>query len=108
MAAKVVVMYPYPKDVNAFERAYVQEHVPMVTTQAFPGMTKFVATKVLGTPDGSSPPFYRLAELHFPSVEAFKAAIGSAAAQQVVAHAVSISTGGHPIVLVAEEDVQSY
>jgi hypothetical protein len=31
--AKIVVLYPSPRDVNAFERAYTQNHVPMVTAE---------------------------------------------------------------------------
>ena len=29
MAVKLVVLYPRPKDVEAFERVYNREHVPM-------------------------------------------------------------------------------
>ena len=88
-------------DVNAFERVYTQDHVPMVTAQNFQGIQRFVASKVVGTADGTAPPFYRLAELHFPSMEALQAAAASGSAQQVVAHAFSISSGGKPVVLVA-------
>jgi len=28
-AAKLIVMYPMPKDMAAFERAYSAEHIPM-------------------------------------------------------------------------------
>jgi len=28
-AAKLIVMYPMPKDMAAFERAYSVEHIPM-------------------------------------------------------------------------------
>jgi hypothetical protein len=52
--AKIVVLYPAPRDVSAFERAYVHEHAPMVTPQNFKGLTKFVASKIVGTPDGSA------------------------------------------------------
>jgi uncharacterized protein (TIGR02118 family) len=104
----VVVLYPSPPDVNAFERAYTQDHVPMVTAQNFKGIQKFVASRVVGTADGTPSPFYRIAELHFPSVEALQAAAGSASAQQVVAHAVSISTGGKPLFLVAEEETRTF
>jgi hypothetical protein len=62
------------------------------------------AAKVVGTPDGSPPPFHRIAELHFPSMGALQAAAGSQSAQQVVAHAFSISSGGPPVILVAEEE----
>jgi uncharacterized protein (TIGR02118 family) len=106
--AKVIVLYPTPKDVDAFERAYTQEHAPMVTPQTFRGMTKFVASKIVGTPDGSAAPFHRVAELHFPSLEALQAAAASPPAQQAVAHAVSISSGGNPTFLVAEEETRHF
>jgi uncharacterized protein (TIGR02118 family) len=106
--AKLVVLYPTPRDVSAFERAYTQDHAPMVTPQAFGGLKKFVASKVVGTADGSPAPFYRIAELHFASMEALKAAAASPGAQKAVAHAVSISSGGSPIILVAEEDTKSF
>lgn len=106
--AKVVVIYPSPTDVPAFERAYTQDHAPMVTAENFQGITKFVASKVVGTPDGSAAPFHRIAELHFPSMAALQAAAVSASAQRVVAHAVSISTGGTPIFLVAEETTTDF
>ena len=106
--AKVVVLYPTPRDESTFERAYAQDHVPMVTAQNFKGIQKFVASRVVGTPDGSASPFYRVAEVHFPSREALQAAGASPSAQKVVAHAVSISSGGTPIVLVAEEETRTF
>jgi uncharacterized protein (TIGR02118 family) len=106
--AKVIVLYPSPPDVNAFERAYTQDHVPMVTDQNFKGIQKFVASRVVGTADGTAPPFYRLAELHFPSMEVLQAAAGSASAQRVVAHAISISSGGKPVFLIAEEEAKTF
>jgi len=106
--AKLIVIYPSPRDVSTFERAYTQDHAPMVTPQNFSGIKKFVASRVVGTPDGSPAPFYRVAELHFPSMEALQAAASSPSAQKAVAHAVSISTGGKPIILVAEEDTKTF
>jgi uncharacterized protein (TIGR02118 family) len=106
--AKIVVLYPPPKDVDKFERDYTQDHAPMVTPQNFAGITKFVASKVVGTPDGSPPPFHRIAELHFPSMAALQQAAGSSGAQQAVAHAISISSGGRPLIMVAEEETTSF
>jgi len=106
--AKLIVLYPSPRDVNTFERAYTQDHVPMVTTQNFKGIRKFIASKIVGTADGSPPPFYRIAELHFPSMETLQAAAASSSAQQAVAHAISISSGGKPIFLVAEEETKNF
>jgi len=106
--AKVIVLYPTPQDVNVFDRAYVHDHAPMVTPENFKGLTKFISSKVVGTPDGSPAPFYRVVELHFPSMEALQAAAASSSAQQAIAHAVSISTGGKPIFLVAEEEISTF
>jgi uncharacterized protein (TIGR02118 family) len=104
--AKIVVIYPRPTDVAAFEKAYVEDHVPMVPK--FTGITRFVQTKVVGTPSGEAAPFHRVAELHFPSMEVLKSGASSRGAQQAVAHAVSISSGGPPIVLVCEETITNY
>ncbi|HEY3618087.1 MAG TPA: hypothetical protein VGK96_14850 [Candidatus Sulfotelmatobacter sp.] len=54
MAAKLVVMYPRPKDIDAFEYIYKNEHVPMAV-ENLSGKTKIVATKVLSSPFGPLP-----------------------------------------------------
>jgi uncharacterized protein (TIGR02118 family) len=106
--AKLVVVYPAPRDAAAFEKAYREEHAPMVTPQTFKGLTKFVASRVTGTADGGSPPYARIAELHFPSLPALQAAAGSDSAKRAVAHALQISTGGPPLFLVAEEETTTF
>ena len=105
---KLVVLYPPPQDVSAFEQVYANEHVPMVTPENFPGMTRVTASKIIATPDGTPPAFYRIAELHFGSVAALQAAMALPSAQRVAAHAGTISTGGRPVVLVVEESVKTF
>ncbi len=83
MAVKLVVIYPRPKDVEAFD--------------------KIVATRVLGSPAGESP-FHRVAEVYFPSMEALEQCAASEGGKRTIAHAVSISSGGAPVFLVAEEE----
>ena len=104
--AKIVVLYPKPKDLAEFERAYVHDHTPMVPK--FKGIKKFVASKVVGAPGGGTPAYHRIAELHFPSMEVLNSAASSKDAQDTVAHAVSISTGGAPVFLVCEEEVTNF
>ncbi|MGZ4828137.1 MAG: EthD family reductase [Candidatus Angelobacter sp.] len=99
---KLIVMYPRPKDIDAFEKVYQTEHVPMAV-EKLKGKTKFVATKVVGSPQGTAP-FYRIAEVHFPSMEALQTCAASEGGQQTVAHAVKISSGGPPVVMIAEEE----
>ena len=104
---KIVVIYPRPTDVDAFEKAYVEEHVPLAV-EKIKGMTKFAATRVVGTPDGSTALFYRIAELYFPSMQALQDCAASAGTQEAVAHALAISTGGPPIILVAEQETITF
>jgi uncharacterized protein (TIGR02118 family) len=99
---KLVVMYPRPKDIDAFEKVYQSEHVTMAV-EKLKGKTKFVATKVTGSPQGTAP-FYRIAEVHFPSIEALQSCAASEGGQQTVAHAVKISSGGPPVIMIAEEE----
>jgi uncharacterized protein (TIGR02118 family) len=103
---KLVVIYPRPTDVAAFEKLYQDEHVPMAVKN-LAGKTKFVATKVNGSPQGNAP-FYRIAEIHFPSMQALQACAASKGGQDTLAHAIKISTGGAPIVLIAEEEIFNF
>ena len=103
---KFIVIYPRPADIDDFEKLYQDKHVPMAVEKLV-GKTKFVATKVLDSPQGT-PPFYRIAEIHFPSMEALQTCAASDGAKETLAHAVSISTGGSPIFLVAEEETFTF
>ena len=102
MAVKLIVMYPRPTDVQAFETVYKNEHVPLAVEKLV-GKTKVVATRVLGSPSGK-PAFHRIAEVHFPSMQALEASAASDGGKQTLANAVSISSGGAPVFLVAEEE----
>jgi uncharacterized protein (TIGR02118 family) len=99
---KLVVLYPRPTDIEVFERLYQKEHVPMAAKK-LTGSTQFAATKVLASPQGM-PSIHRIAEIHFPSREALEACSASEGGKETLAHAVRISTGGPPILLIAEED----
>lgn len=100
---KLIVMYPTPPDVAAFERLYQEEHVPMAGAK-LAGKTKFVSTRVVGAPGGGKPAFYRIAEVHFPSMEALQACAASPGGKETLAHGARISSGGPPVILVAEEE----
>jgi uncharacterized protein (TIGR02118 family) len=95
-------MYPRPQDIGAFEKVYNQQHVPMAV-EKLAGKTKIVASKIVGSPQGT-PAFHRIAEIHFPSMEALQACATSDGGKQTIANAVAISSSGAPIFLVAEEE----
>jgi uncharacterized protein (TIGR02118 family) len=103
---KLIVMYPTPKDVAAFERVYHDEHVPMAVKKRS-GKTKVVATTVQGSPQWKAV-FYRIAEIHFPSLEALQACAASAGGKETVAYTARISSGGPPVMLIAEEQTFTF
>lgn len=101
--AKIMVCYPRPTDTRTFDKEYTERHVPLAL-DSFGGLVKLVPTRVVGTASGDAAPYYRIAELHFRSMDDLKKAAGSSTGQEAVDHALKISTGGPPIFLVAEED----
>jgi uncharacterized protein (TIGR02118 family) len=107
-ATKLIVIYPAPKDVEAFERAYAGEHIPMAAP-AFKaaGATRAVLTKIVEG-SGAKAPFHRIAEIHFPSSQVLAECLASEAGRDVLAHARQISNGGPPTVMTAEEEVVSF
>ena len=105
-SAKFIVAYPQPKDIDAFEAVYQNEHVPLAIAK-LAGKTKIVATKVVPSTQGD-PPFYRIAEVYFPSMESLERCAASAGGKETLAHAVKISSGGPPVIMIAEEDTFTF
>lgn len=105
-SVKIVVIYPRPADEAEFERLYADEHVPMVEAK-LKGLTRLVMTKVLSSPQGKVTA-YRLAEVHFSTLEDLQKAAESDGGKEVIAHAIKISTGGPPIMLVCTDETIVY
>ena len=76
--------------------------VPMAVEKML-GKTKIVATRLIGSPLGP-PAFHRIAEVYFPSMQALEACAASEGGKLTIAHALSISSGGTPTILIAEEE----
>jgi uncharacterized protein (TIGR02118 family) len=100
---KLMVIYPTPADVEAFEKVYQDEHVP-IAVEKISGKTKIVASRVVGSPAGDAP-YHRIAEVHFASMEDLERSAATSGTQETLAHAAEISTGGAPVLLIAEEEV---
>lgn len=105
-SVKIVVIYPRPADEPEFERAYTQEHVPMVENK-LKGITRLVLTKVLTSPQGKVSA-YRIAEVHFSTMDDLNKAAESDEGKEVIAHAIKISTGGPPIMLFCTDETFVY
>jgi uncharacterized protein (TIGR02118 family) len=105
MTAHLLVMYPTPKDPNAFDRAYREEHLPYAGPR-LKGATGVISKRVAGDGgDGGGGRFYAISDVSFPTLAALQACAASKSGQEALAHATSISTGGPPVVLVLTDDL---
>jgi uncharacterized protein (TIGR02118 family) len=89
---KLVVAYGRPENQDEFDSYYASTHTPL--TEKIPGLRRFEAGKVLGTPDGSEAPYYFLAELSFDDMEAFQSALGSPEGQAAAGDVPNFASGG--------------
>src|ERR1700680_1673981 len=99
---KIVLIYPRPQDEEAFEKIYLEEHVPLAESK-LKGMTRMVLTKVNSSPQGRVSA-YRMKEVYFSSMDNLNRCIESEGGKEVMAHAIKISTGGQPLMLICEEE----
>jgi uncharacterized protein (TIGR02118 family) len=101
MTAKLTVLYATPEDPTAFEKHYLEVHMPLIPS--LPGLQRAEAARFLPGPDGNPPPLYRIAELWFADTAAIQAALGSEQGAKVAADYAQIAPAGSQI-LIAEVD----
>jgi len=90
--AQLVVMYKTPKDAAAFDKHYVEKHIPLAKT--IPGVRKYEISKgPVATPAGPSG-YHLVATLQFDDLAAIQKAFGSAEGQAAVADVQTFATGG--------------
>ncbi len=78
--AEMVVIYRTPKDVAAFDKHYLETHVPIA--KRLPGLRKYeVSHGPVVTPAGASG-FHLVATLHFDDLAAIRTAFASPAGQE--------------------------
>jgi uncharacterized protein (TIGR02118 family) len=98
---KSTVLYGHPQDPEEFERHYAESHLALVGK--LPGVQRAESALVVGTPDQSPAPYYRIAELWFGTPEEMQASLTSPEGQAIVADMENFATGG-ATVLVAQVD----
>jgi uncharacterized protein (TIGR02118 family) len=96
---KMTVLYGPPKDPAAFEDHYAGTHAGLV--DKIPNLKRFEPSKVVGTPDGSEPPYYRIAELVFDGNDELQAALGSDEGRAAVDDMGNFASGGATVLISA-------
>jgi uncharacterized protein (TIGR02118 family) len=78
----LTVLYHHPADPAAFDKHYESTHAPLVGP--IPGVRSFTY-RHCSSLDGSTPPYYLIAELAFDSLEDLQGGMESEAGQAAVA-----------------------
>lgn len=94
---KVTVLYGQPTDPEAFEKYYSEVHMPIAAK--VPQVAKLELTKFFGTPDGSTPEFYRMAEIYYASEADMQASLGSDEGKTAVGDIPNFATGGAKVLI---------
>jgi uncharacterized protein (TIGR02118 family) len=90
--AKVFALYKTPSDPAAFDRYYIDVHVPIA--KKIPGLRAYEITHgAIGMLGGRSP-YHLIATLTFDSVAAIQAALASPEGQATAADLGNFATGG--------------
>jgi uncharacterized protein (TIGR02118 family) len=101
--ARFLVMYKMPADPAAFDKHYFEVHVPLA--KKIPGLTKFETSKgPVGTPAGPSS-YYLVVTLHFDSMAAIGAGMGSPEGQAAVADLKNFVTESPDILMFENQEV---
>ncbi len=89
---KITALYGHPDDPAAFEEYYANTHTPLV--RQIPNQQRFEAARVVATPDGSEPPYYRIFESYFEDIEQLQSGMSSPEGRRVVEDLPNFATGG--------------
>lgn len=93
----MMVVFPQPTDVAAFEDYYLNTHRPLAFT--IPGIQEFIVHSSMVTPEGNQSEYHRIATLQFASEADLMAALGSPEGQEAIADIPAFATGGFTALL---------
>jgi uncharacterized protein (TIGR02118 family) len=94
---KLTVVYGRPDDPAAFEEYYVNTHLPLV--EKVPNLQKFetariIASKIVATPDGSEPTYYRISEYSFEDMDQLMSSLSTPEGRAPENDIPTFATGG--------------
>lgn len=102
MTVKLVVLYTPPADRDAFDRHYLDTHMPLVSRM--PGLQRAETGRFVAAADGGEQTYYRAAELYFADRAALDAAVRSDEGKTTVADYQQIAPPGSRIFVESVDD----
>jgi uncharacterized protein (TIGR02118 family) len=94
---KITVLYGAPKDPAAFEKYYLEKHMPLV--YALKEIKRTELAVGLPGPDGKPPAFYRITELWFDSPEHLHQVAAMPEWKKIVEDVPNFASGGATVVI---------
>jgi uncharacterized protein (TIGR02118 family) len=100
--ARLLVIYGMPKDAAAFDRHYLQTHLPIA--KRIPGLRRYeVNDGPIATPAGPAP-YHLMATLHFDDMAAIQNAFASPEGQAAAADVAGMGFGPGEVQMLLMED----
>lgn len=96
--AKLIILYGHPDDPAAFEDYYANRHIPYASKH-MPDVRGAENTRIVGTPDGATPSYYRMSQMTYDSLGDLRAGIASEDGRSVLADLANFATGGATVLL---------
>jgi uncharacterized protein (TIGR02118 family) len=92
---KLTVLNGLPDDPDAFEEYYAITHMPLA--DEIPNLQRDEAARIVATPDGSEPPYYRIFEGYFEDMEQLQSNMDTPEGQAAPNDIPNVATGGTTI-----------
>jgi len=89
---KLTLLYGHPADAVSFESYFATTHLPLAAK--ITGMRRAEFSIISSTLDGSSSPWYRIAELYFDDLQQLENSMGSPGGLAAVADLPNFANGG--------------
>jgi uncharacterized protein (TIGR02118 family) len=102
VTVKLVVLYTQPSDPDAFDRHYLETHMPLANS--IPGLQRSETGRFTSAIDGGEQTYHRVAELYFPDEATLQGAFGSSEGQATAADYQQIAPPGSRMFLVNVDD----
>jgi uncharacterized protein (TIGR02118 family) len=93
---KAIVLFGHPINATVFEDYYPTTHMALVENVR---IARKEGTRIVGTPDGSPAPYYRVLEMWFDTMEQLERVLGSPEANACKADLDTFATGGATILI---------
>jgi uncharacterized protein (TIGR02118 family) len=94
---KMTLLYGQPQSAEGFEKYYAETHMPIAAKMQ--GVRKIELSKVVATPEGGAPPYYRLADLYFDDMAHMNSVMSSPEAKAAVGDLPNFATGGVTVLI---------